>query len=58
MGVSIVILPGVTYILLRVKAGVRLVNVGSVLALTLLTITGHLGAKLTHGEDYLTGPLM
>ncbi|MEZ4968631.1 MAG: DUF2231 domain-containing protein [Flavobacteriaceae bacterium] len=61
-GIATAILAFVTYILLRNTLTGRLANfiyyrVGLFLTVILLVVAGHLGASLTHGEDYLASVL-
>jgi uncharacterized membrane protein/mono/diheme cytochrome c family protein len=61
-GIATALLACITYILLRNTLTGRLANfiyyrVGLSLTVLLLVVAGHLGANLTHGEDYLTSVL-
>ncbi len=55
-GVSVAVASVVLYLVHR-AGRVTLYKVVLVLALVLVSITGHLGGALTHGSDYLTEPL-
>ncbi|MDQ7950098.1 MAG: c-type cytochrome domain-containing protein, partial [Pedobacter sp.] len=57
MGIAVAIISLFLYVLyVRTKARVAL-NCISIFLIVLISITGHLGGSLTHGEDYLTAPL-
>ncbi len=59
LGISVAIASLVLWLLFQnrlIKR--RLLKLSSVLILALLVGTGHLGASLTHGSDYLTEPLL
>jgi len=61
-GIATAVLAGITVLLLRATLKGRFSNFrayrfGLVVTVILLTIAGHLGASLTHGEDYLTSVL-
>ncbi|MCK0190631.1 DUF1549 domain-containing protein [Arenibacter sp. F20364] len=61
-GIATAILAGITYILLRNTLNGRFSNFvyyrfGLFSTVVLLVVAGHLGANLTHGEDYLTSVL-
>lgn len=61
-GIATAVLAIVTTLLLRltIKRKIpdfRAYRTGLIATVVLLTITGHLGASLTHGEDYLTSVL-
>jgi mono/diheme cytochrome c family protein len=57
MGISLAILSLIIYFRLRKRGFDRLHNILLLVLLILIIITGHLGGSLTHGSDYLTGPL-
>ena len=62
MGIATAVLSGITALLLRYTNKGKLTDylpyrAGLTITVVLLTIAGHLGATLTHGEDYLTGVL-
>src|SRR5680860_1146856 len=62
MGIATAALAGITALLLRLKSTGKLANFlpyrsGLVLTVVCLTIAGHLGSNLTHGEDFLTSVL-
>jgi uncharacterized membrane protein/mono/diheme cytochrome c family protein len=57
MGLSLTALSLVIYLRLVRKGVDRTHQLLSLVLLVLLLITGHLGGSLTHGSDYLTGPL-
>ncbi|AXY78433.1 ribonuclease inhibitor [Paraflavitalea soli] len=61
MGISVAVLSGICWfikrryaLMPRVMKGYRLVFIALIL---LLTVTGHMGGNMTHGEDYLTAGL-
>lgn len=54
MGISLAIISSVYTWIKFEKKFASLHKIISITALILLTITGHLGGSLTHGEDYLT----
>lgn len=61
-GIATAVFATITVIILRGTLNGKLVNfrvyrIGLTLTVILLTIAGHLGANLTHGEDYLTSVL-
>lgn len=62
IGIATAILAIITTLLLRATQKGRLLNflayrIGLLVTVVFLSIAGHLGATLTHGEDYLTGVL-
>ena len=62
MGIVTAVLATITALLLQRTTKGRLQNYlayrcGLILTFVSLTITGHMGASLTHGEDFLTGVL-
>ena len=62
LGIATVVLASITALLLNRTLKGKFSNflvyrLGLVLTVIILTITGHMGASLTHGEDYLTGAL-
>jgi uncharacterized membrane protein/uncharacterized protein YjbI with pentapeptide repeats len=54
MGISLMVISFLYWWMKTQKRKETYSKVISVIALILLTITGHLGGSLTHGEDYLT----
>ncbi len=54
MGIYTAIASLVLYLLYRIRLGEALMRVIGLLVLALVSITGHLGGTLTHGEGYLT----
>lgn len=54
MGIYTAIAALVIYILHRINLGEWINRVAGVIVLILVSITGHLGGSLTHGEGYLT----
>lgn len=61
-GILTAIFACITALLLRMAvkgklSNFRIYQLGLMVTVILLTIAGHLGAKLTHGEDFLTGVL-
>jgi uncharacterized membrane protein len=57
MGISVLAISALFYFLQRRRPSPLYLGGMSVLLFLLITITGHLGGTLTHGEGYLTGPL-
>lgn len=57
MGISVALVSILTYYFRRKKALRKWQWALATLLLLLIFITGHLGGSLTHGTDYLTGPL-
>lgn len=61
-GIATAVLASITVLLLRATlkgkfSSFRVYRAGLIVTVVLLTIAGHLGASLTHGEDYLTSVL-
>lgn len=54
MGIYTAVASLVIYFLHRINLGEWITRVGGVIILVLVSITGHLGGTLTHGEGYLT----
>lgn len=54
MGIYTAIASLVLYLLYRIRLGEALMRVIGLVVLALVSITGHLGGTLTHGEGYLT----
>ncbi len=57
MGIATAIAAGLLVLLYRFHISERIARWVSLLILSLITITGHLGGTLTHGEGYLTSAL-
>ena len=54
MGIATAVFSGVLYLLHQLSVGYGVARWLSLALLILITITGHLGGTLTHGEGYLT----
>lgn len=54
LGISVAVLALAQYLLYRRGTGSRFQRGMSLLSIGLLTLTGHLGGTITHGEGYLT----
>ncbi len=57
MGISVAVVSIITYYFSKKNILYRWQGLMAVILLLLLLITVHLGGSLTHGSDYLTGPL-
>jgi len=59
MGISLAIIAWALYSFHKKIVGNKVVaKTISVVSVFVLLVTGHLGANLTHGENYLTGPIL
>ncbi len=58
MGIALAVTAGIVFYLKKYRIYLRLQLPVAVLAGMLLVGTGHLGGNLTHGEDFLTQPLL
>jgi uncharacterized membrane protein len=56
-GFSLAAISILLYILYKRKANNKLIKLFSMLLLTLVFLTGHLGGSITHGEDFISAPL-
>jgi uncharacterized membrane protein len=54
LGISTAIVSLMLWVLYKFSIAVKTARFVSVLIIVLITVTGHLGGSLTHGEDYLT----
>ena len=57
LGIATAIFSIITAYVLYKSSKLKLYRASLLISVVLLTITGHLGANLTHGEDFLTGVL-
>lgn len=56
-GIAVAAVAMLLFLFYKKNAGGRVIKATTLMLLLLITITGHLGGSITHGEGYITAPL-